>query len=218
MRKLYSEEYPDDEGFQQYETDFIKSVSNEESHFSKFLIGRVSQFAGIFVGWVPNETDSIYRLEDNSFSKEKIIIADEFSNILTKQDPFYHFHFPSKGPAGIFPWIFQFIMDYALSEGVDCIIDKLQNKDLNKIGKELSIDWGKDNGDSLGQIEIKFSDGSTFIIENYPHAIERIKLNQIQRVNKAIKGESNLIVKYDAWGRISVTKKEKDGHYIDIEV
>jgi len=220
MHKLHSQIYSEyfSHGELEYEKSFVESIKNGSSEYPSILFDRIKVFSGVIAGWIPEKDDPLYSLEDSRFSKETTVLADNFSSILTERDPFYEYSFPPKGPAGIFPWIFKFLLDYAISKGLDHIIDKLKNKDLHKLGRELSIDWGKNNSDSLGQIEIAFSDGSVFIIENYPYSIERIKLNQIRNAEKVIQNRSNVNVLYDAWGRIAVREKLENGKLINIDL
>lgn len=217
MRKLFTEsnmnEYP---GEKEMEKDFIDSIRNEKSNINSILYGRVNEFSGVIMGWVPTKDDPIYTLEGNYLSKNTILITDRLSELIINKEPFYQYSFPSRGPIAIAPWILTIIAEYAISKGIDWLFEKLYKNEIKDISRKISIEWGNDNGDSLGQIKVDFTDGSSFTIENYPHSIERITVKQLDNIQKEIKKEKPIAITYNAWGRVIITEKYVPGTYIDI--
>lgn len=218
MRLFYSEKYHIPEGYDSTEADqeFARSIKTGSTHFPFSLYGRVSEFSGVFRGWVPNDDDPQYRLDGNYLSKDSIATADQLSQILTKREPFYKYEFPPRGPSFVAPWLFGFVIDYAISKGLDYVIEKLRDQKAKDFANKISIEWGNNNGNSLGKVTVAFSDGSSFTIENYPHSIERITVGQLEKARvQSISGKPINVV-YDAWGRIAVEQKSELGTHIDI--
>lgn len=218
MRQMYSDKYPPNDGVYPESTEkvFAQTVKDGSGHYPSRLYGRIDEFTGVMVGWVPEKGDPQYTFRSNYLSESGIRRADELAEFLSKKEPFYRFQFPPRGVSVVGPWVLSFMIDYAISKGLDHLLDKLRSKDAADMARDLSIEWGNDNGDSLGEITVQFSDGSTFTIQNYPHSIERITAKQLETIHKEVSTGSRLNVLYDAWGRLSIEAPLPPGSLVDI--
>lgn len=219
MRKLVYEAYIEGCAVGKERNEFfVNQIKEGRSDISRKLFGRVSEFSGVMEGWVPEDDDPLFFLENRYLPDHIIGLSDGFSDLIIGREPFYQYSFPPRGPGSIVPWVFSFVISYAAGKGLDYLLEKLKNKEANIIGKEISKYWGNGNGFSLGEIRSSFDNGNSITVEGYPENIERLTETQCEMIRKALKETKKTSIVYDAWGRVTAYQDDEYGNKIDISI